>query len=506
MPTLWIEEFTATLRPYFLGISLGFLSFLWVVLYIRYNVGLLIPVLGELKQFADFLSELRNMDEANENKITEYIEHTRDNSFLRPVWYDYIENRSADPDLNQYFNNTTLADVPAKRNKAASIPAFLVTIGLAASFFCLVIHLAGLKPGESMPDIFYSVISQIAVIAVFSIIISYLFNSLNARLFDKAESRVYEINKLLKRKLPRDQDENYIERIATSVDNMTSSLSSYAQYTADMQRSGMNQLVDIFLESLTNRMNDQLTALGDSFRNFTAFQIKSAAQAEELASELARAGENQRQINTASEAIISSIAQYHEQISNCSRSLSDSLKDLQSLSETLSGIVSFNSKALEDVQKERESLREEYSTYVQGIYDLIRQYKNDTAEELGRTLTKLSDVTEKAYNQLKESVARSMEEWAGNSKNIMQSIEEHNRNLHIASSEIAQHLNELNASLRACIQEFTEAVEKGTVQTISQFDEGLSEVTLRLSNTIAEIRDSIDDLPVVIDSLKRHLE
>lgn len=53
------------------------------------------------------------------------------------------------------------------------------------------------------------------------------------------------------------------------------------------------------------------------------------------------------------------------------------------------------------------------------------------------------------------------------------------------------------------IKEFTKAVDGGTARTLGQFDEGLGEITDRLSRTIVEIRDSIDELPDVIESLKR---
>jgi len=488
-----------------LGISLGVLAILWLALYLRYHVGLLIPVIGELEGFAAFLTKLANLNESNEARISEYIKQTKEDSFLRSVWQDYTENRSVDQDLDHYFNSAALADVPAKRSRASSIPSLLITVGLISSFFCLVVQISAFKE-EFTPGVLYSAISQIAVIAIFAVLISYIFSFLNKTLFDKSDDLVNEINRQLKRKLPSSHKDNYLERMAGSIDNMTSSLSSYAQYTADMQRSGMNQLVDIFLESLHSRMNEQLHALGESFENLTSIQTQSAAQAVALADELARGNEYQRQINTASESIISSIAQYHEQITDSSRLLSESLKDLQKLSEALSGIVSLNSAAMQALEKEREALKDDYYGYIRGIYDLFEQYHNRTADELERTLTKFTEAAEKAYSQMESTVVKSMEEWTGNSKAVMQGMEESNRSLQYVSRELAQHINDLNASLRTNVLEFTEAVEKGTVHTISQFDEGLSEITMRLSRTISEIRDAIDDLPIVIDSLRRNME
>lgn len=67
-------------------------------------------------------------------------------------------------------------------------------------------------------------------------------------------------------------------------------------------------------------------------------------------------------------------------------------------------------------------------------------------------------------------------------------------------------MNELNSSLRSTIKEFTQSIETGSVNTLTEFDKGLAEITQRLSLTITEIRDSIDDLPAVIGSIKERFE
>jgi methyl-accepting chemotaxis protein len=88
---------------------------------------------------------------------------------------------------------------------------------------------------------------------------------------------------------------------------------------------------------------------------------------------------------------------------------------------------------------------------------------------------------------------------------MLQNMEEQSRSLVSVSREIALRLNELNAGLKENMKAFTETVEGGTVKTLTEFDNSLGEITQRLSQTITEIRDSIDDLPVVIESLKQHV-
>lgn len=502
----FIGFLTTYLVPYSLEVSLGLLLLLWVVFFIRYPVSLLNPVIKELQLFLEFLSELGNSSEVNQTQMEKFISNTKGNSFIRPIWNDYKENREFQPDLQEYFNERSLVEVPAKKNHTFSIPPFLVTIGLALSFFRFILQFLTVQPGAVLPQVLYPAIVDIAVVALFAILLSYLFNRVIHSMFDKAEARVYEINRMIRRKLPHHQEDTQLEQITTALDHMSSSLSAYAQYSADMQRSGMNQLVDTFLEGLHSKMNHQLLELGESFRSISIAQEQSLSQAEVYIGELSKGVGNQKQINEATATIISSIAQYHEQISNCSLNLSRSLQDFQLLSQTLNDIVSVNSDMLDNIKQERESLMEEYGDSIQGIHDLIQKYHKDTNQELERSLEKFSDVSGKMFSRLEGTVFKSIDTWANSNKSTLQNMEERSKNLNSVSKEISFRLSELNGSLKETMKEFTYAMEKGTEKTITEFDEGLAEITQRFSQTITEIRDSIDDLPVIIDSLGKRLE
>jgi hypothetical protein len=496
---------TTYLASYSLEISSGLLLLLWAVLFICYPVMILKPVNKELQYFLEFLSGLENWDEANEARLEKYITNTRDKSFLQPIWKDYMENHSVQPAWDEYFNEHSLIEVPAKKSHILSIPSFLITIGLALSFFCFILQFAGVQPGSDLSQVLYPAIVEVTVVALFAILLSYLFNRIIHSMFNKAEASVYEINRMLRRKLSFDQDDLQLNHITSALDNMSSSLSNYAQYSADMQRNGMNQLVDIFLEELHSKMNHQLLELGESFRELSISQKESLSLAEAYIDELSKGVGNQKQINEVSETIISSIAQYHEQLSSCSLSLSSSFENLNLLSQTLNDVVTINKDILDNIKEERQSLKEEYGESIQEIFDLIHKYQKDVSHEVERSLEKFSDVSEKMFSRLEGSVFKSIDTWTSSNKTVLHEMEERSKNLNSVSTEISLRLSELNGSLKETMKEFTQAMERGTEKTIAEFDGGLAEITQRLSQTIAEIRDSIDDLPVIIDSMGKRL-
>jgi ABC-type transporter Mla subunit MlaD len=493
------------LGPYAFEISIGLLLVLWFYFFIKYHILRLVPVSRQLDRFCRFLNELDNAAENNEQKINDYIHNNKTKSFLSYAWEDYTANKSVQPDVLLYFDENTLLDEPASRSRAASVPSLIMSIGLLASFACLYAGLGDLSKAFSGQASSLPVVGGVILLAVLTIALSAVYSSLDKSLFDKTEAVVYEIHKFLSRKLVSAQENNQMDRIAISIDSMTDSLAAYAQYTADIQRGGMNQLVDSFLSSLNSEMNGQLAAFGKSLESLSAAHSKSAAQTETFIGELVKGTENQQFVNQAAEHIISSIAQYQEQISDSSQSLASSLQDLHKLSDTLSGIVGFNREAMEAIKQERESLTGEYAKYIQGIQDMIQRYQKDTSIELERVMVKFADVSGKTFSRLEGSVMKSMDVWTNSNKSMLQNMEEQSRSLVSVSREIALRLNELNAGLKENMKAFTETVEGGTVKTLTEFDNSLGEITQRLSQTITEIRDSIDDLPVVIESLKQHV-
>jgi ABC-type transporter Mla subunit MlaD len=502
----WVRDMAMLVEPYTLEISIGMLILLWVLFFIRYHLYLIRPILKELIRFSKFLSGLSNMEDQNESLISKFLSDLNSKSVLNPIWIEYLENHHVDSDLESYFSEESILVLAAKQEKAQSVPAFLLAVGLLGSFFSLLFSLMSLPEGAVLSSSLYPIISELILIVIFAILVSYLNCMLNKACYAKAEYEVCEIQKLLKRKLPQAKSDSKFEYISTAINNLTSSLSTYAQYTNDIQRDGMNHMVDSFLESLYGHTHGQIQILGDALRNLSVNQAQSNEQTKALVDELTRGLKNQGAFNSASESIVSSISMYQQEMADSSRHLTASMEELKGLSQSLSDIVRFNSDVLETMRAERENLVVEYNNYIQCLSKEIQGYQEDTSSKWEQAMTRFSEVTTASFNQLERSVTQAVNTLIDSNQSLNRSLEDQSKNMNYVSNEIAQRLHELNGSLKETMTNFTEAVGEGTGKTIAEFDEGLSEITQRLSQTIIEIRDSIDDLPIVIDSLKKHLE
>lgn len=499
----WIEQFLQIAGPYIVELSVVILLVIALFNFIKYNIIKLRPLLEIIRKFNQFLEQLDNDGKDNISIINDYFVNTSPKSHLYRAWNNYYNNRTTSAEIALYFNPNNLIDIPTDRDKAAIMPAFLTTLGLILAFIDLFVGLYISKSSLVDLTVIFSILGGVLFLAIFTVIVSSIYHSVDNFRYKKALDTVYDLQQYLKFKLNNVTDKKHIDEIIVSIDNMTSSLASYAQYTVDMQKSGINQMVDSFLNSLNNEMNGQFTTLGESLEKSTISQLKANNQMELLIEELAKGASNQYNINKNTEEIISAITEYHDLIMQSNRSLSTSLFGLQELSNALSGIVNFNSEALETVKFEREILKNEYGKYIDGIKDQIQIYQTGSANELDHVMTRFSDLSGKTFGSLESSIIKSMDEWTNSNKSMLLNLDEQSKSLVSVSKDIAIRLSELNTGLVKTVKEFTEALQGGTVNTLTEFDDGLGEITLRLSQTITEIRDSIDELPAVIESLKQ---
>ena len=228
MTEQWVKDLATVMNPYTLEISIGLLILLWLGFFIRYHLYLIKPIIKELENFSSFVFKLSNLEEQNESLISKYLSDLNNKSVLNPIWKDYIKNRDAEPELEPYFNEVDMIDIPAKREQSESIPSFLFGIGIVASFFCLLFSFAALPEGADLSTNLYPTISEAILVVIFAILLSYLFGLLTRSSFRKAKTSVAEIQRLLNRKILQAKNDNRFEYISTAINDMTSSLTNYA--------------------------------------------------------------------------------------------------------------------------------------------------------------------------------------------------------------------------------------------------------------------------------------
>ncbi|MDD4681177.1 MAG: hypothetical protein PHP79_09925, partial [Clostridia bacterium] len=196
MTLQWVKIFATAIEPYTLILSIVIMILLWLLFFIRYHLCLILPISKELERFSLYLSRLSNSEERNEYLVSKYMSNLSDKSVLSSIWNDFLRGREAEPKQESYFSELYVIDIPAKKEGAASVPTFLLTMGLAASFLRLFFTFVVLPEGADLSAALYPAVSEVILIILFAILISYLFAIFNRSFFGKAKTSLYEIRKL----------------------------------------------------------------------------------------------------------------------------------------------------------------------------------------------------------------------------------------------------------------------------------------------------------------------
>ncbi|HZK60912.1 MAG TPA: hypothetical protein VFC41_02470, partial [Anaerovoracaceae bacterium] len=69
------------------------------------------------------------------------------------------------------------------------------------------------------------------------------------------------------------------------------------------------------------------------------------------------------------------------------------------------------------------------------------------------------------------------------------------RSIGLYAHDLNIDIADLSANLKESVKIFTEQIQGGVERTFQDFDEGLSEVSGRLANTVESIRESVENLP-----------
>ena len=79
--------------------------------------------------------------------------------------------------------------------------------------------------------------------------------------------------------------------------------------------------------------------------------------------------------------------------------------------------------------------------------------------------------------------------------NLLQAFKEEADSINLYAKEINLDISDLSGNLKSSVTEFNEALKNNIETTLSEFDNGLGELSVRIANTVENIRDAVEALP-----------
>lgn len=493
----------------FRGLGLGFndLFCLFIVLIAFISFSKLHKdVKRNIKDLENFINSLDKLEGTLTEKIMAVNRngYLKSNQYLQGLWYKYVDtikNISMHDrliDISNYFNITTIIYIPGKRKIAEMVPGVLTALGILGTFLGLLQGITGLDTGSSeilresitelldgmslafttsivgiVSSIFWSWIDRrrykeyVKVLNDFQIKFSQKFPLANTQGFlyeilelqkEQTEaikhistdislelSKAFDktINETLLPGLVESLSSIIEKDILPSIELVSSVVNDFANVATANQTHGMAKIVDKFIENMNNALDNQFDNLAQTIEELCEWQLETKDSLDELIKELKETTLNQKEINVSTEEMIKQFSEYFTQLIKANNDLTINIKEVSSLLNTLEELIAYNKGIATDIEEKRK------------IFD---ERADKHSEFIKNNIDKLNDSWENTYNVF----------------------------------------NTVNDRLENSAKEFSNNIHEGLLLTFEDFDKNLSIISNRLSGTISEVNDTIDEIPGII--------
>lgn len=504
----WLEGMISAIQGYVTLAALGFLvvlAFFWIY---RYGITVFRPLNRDLSLLNKYLPSLDQEADDNFNSLDQFIRGKRLSEPLKNAWFRYAEDTAVsqkDLNIEEYFNTVRLIQIPAARKKAEAKASMLMTFGFAAGFLRLV---AGLRAEDFAFDqtpFIVSMVTELVLITIAAMLLSVLYQTLDKHFYQTAVNEIYQLQANLKRKVLIQKEAAQMKEVAASMDNLAQNLYSYAKDSLENQQSALEKLVSLFLDQLNGSLQGQFVSLAQTMEDLAAAQTASKDQVAALIQELIKGNNSQQRINQSTISIVNAITEHSRQIHESSRSLEATLIHVKGLTDSLHETVIFNQEVLQEIKQEKEHVQQGYHAYFDSIRKQVAAFQQQAGGELSQVLEHFSDISTRILSRLESTVVDSMDHWSEANQALLTHMERQTQALAEASQEVSERTSSLSRRMEDSMDAFTQALHQGTTQTLSDFDQGLGEISERLGATLEEIREAVETLPAVIGSLKKNL-
>ena len=354
--------------------------------------------------------------------------------------------------------------------------------------------------------------------------INHTVNSTMKELMRQQESGVKELAESFAQQLA--------ETLKTRIDSLSDTLTDY-QDRVETQDAVFESRINEQNAAFENRINALNTSLANSHTETEKWMEKQSGLLEKsvlthdrmaLLMELEQ--ENREQMQLDLKLTSDSIATLKDQIQSFTdQSLDFSNKSLsaqQRFGEIVDGMtenihsamesagkeiavginkaVADNAKAIEELAVQSQLLRDDYGRFFEQRDASTKQTIEDMDYQIqgmiGRMSEDIGNILDKAIRENGEILAQYRE----NTSSIAQSFEEQAMSLNLYAKEIHSDIAGLSENLNASVEKFSSDIKEGIEFVFTDFDKGMAELTMRISDTVESINDSVENLSKILKS------
>ena len=438
--------------------------------------------------------------------------------------------------IEDYFNHEMI-DAYAKKNLLNLIPGAMTGLGILGTFIGLSLGLHSFNTGTSaeIEESIAPLMNGIKIAfhtSIYGLVFSLFFNLVYKTLLEEAyndlddfleaytryvypdDSQQWQSNAIINPLLTAVQTmnnnliavlglqkeqfeefkmlpERMKEMISESIDEIVTpqlaktneNLEHFTNKVGEMQLNGMEDLVDNFMYQMNESLDGSFSDLSKIIEETCDLQKQNNDYVQGIMSSIGTMTEDTKKINELSADIITSLAEYIQEVENLQSVINQSFMSVNIQLE--------KNHKMEEIQQ---SYIATLVDYEKKIGDASEKFSRDMAsqvEMLGKLELEVSEGTRKNLELLSAKATEYSQSIADTAKQQIQSI------LTLASSttsdmdRAAQELGRVSGQLSGQLQQSLQT-------TFDIFDQELSDITKHLSGTIAEVDSTTERVPKVV--------
>lgn len=545
----------------FNDIIIVFLIVLAVFLFVRYDAGKLLRIRNSFSGLCSEMEMIKGKGIDNIKKLDGLFDAT----IFKPVkdiWSYFYEdfrlsgNKEKSPDINEYFDLHTAVTIPSYRKRVEAIPGILIMIGILGTFLGIAAGLAGIDLSATGPGarenagILLNVAVSAFTITIVAIVLSIFFQILDRHMYQSAVLQLNRFKNLAARKIPMQGNSLNLEplireqrsqtegmqrlgadisskltdfvgnnlvpsldktfedavknQIAPSILTMSEMLHQISQVALETQTKGMQVLADSFINKLNTAVGLQFKELGDSIQRIFDRQIMAEQSINNLLDVLAENAAIQKTFSTETGAVLNLVGEYHRQVKDINGSLLEAMGKMASFNDGLREVMESDKKSLDELNAQRMAMQQENREYFELMDNQVRRLVEDLNVQLDAAFSRFNDITSMAFERMENSMSSTLEGMSGNMKTLFDSMDDQVRDISLYAKGLSEEVNELNGKLEGSVKELGQQMNAGVVNTLNSFDSGLSEICGRFGRVINDVRDAIEDLPLIVRSMGKN--
>ncbi len=540
---------------HFYDLSVLFLVLLTIYWYASFDLLRLLNIKKSLIKLNSGIISLKRNDKGNILKMNNLFD-TDISSGLKNAWAAYcrgIKQTISEGkllDIKEYFNLYSIITIPARRKRAEAIPGILSITGIIGTFLGIMSGLSKLDLASGTKDGMNSFLDIIAAsfgVSIAALVLSILFQSVDRHNY---HSTVSELNMFLNhvsQKLPgagesydlellireqrgqkeilekmgvnisahlstfidkelvptlyRSFDEAIKTQIGPSIKAMSDMLCQLSEAARNTQTEGMQIMVDNFTSKLMSTMGLEFEKLGERFKSILEYKAEEYENINRLIDNLSTHTELQKEVNTQTVIVLETIGCYHRQAVEMNASLAENIEKLRLFNDELREILKSDRISAEELNNQRQAIMQENSAYFGKMDEQIHRLLQEMNVQLDAAFLRFNDITSMSFEKLDQSLNSSLESMSDNMKALTENMGDQVRDISIYARGISEEVGALNNRLESAVKEFGDQMNQSVIKTMNTFDDELGEICSRLGRVISDIKDAVEELPVIIETL-----